>query len=379
MDSYETLLSVPPHSINQIEKNKLFKKALFENFLHHYTNCLPYQKLCIKRGWNKGHKTDFNLEEFPYLPVEIFKDMHLTSVSNENLVRTLQSSATSGQIPSTVSLDNATRNRQMKTLIWLLANRLGKDRRPFLVMDVDPRNIKSTQHKISARAAAVRGFLTAASSVSYCMHEALDGEIEINLQQLLNALEEAQNSGKKVVIFGYTYVLYIYAAKKLSEKDVKFNLSNATLLHLGGWKKLQSQAVSKESFNKLMNNVFGIKTKNIIDCYGFTEQLGVLYLDGEDGIKRTSMVSEVIVRNPVTLQPCMDGEEGLLEFLTPLPLSYPGSAILTDDVGRIISREKGNDGRQGTAFEILGRRKKSEIRGCGDILSQSMKTIGKKL
>ena len=82
MDSYEALLTAPPYSISQIEKNKLFKKALFENFLHHYNNCLPYQKLCIKRGWNKGHKTEFNLEEFPYLPVEIFKDIKLAPLQH---------------------------------------------------------------------------------------------------------------------------------------------------------------------------------------------------------------------------------------------------------------------------------------------------------
>ena len=81
----------------------------------------------------------------------------------------------------------------------------------------------------------------------------------------------------------------------------------------------------------------------------------------------------------MTLLPCKDGDEGILEFLTPLPLSYPGNAILTDDVGRIISRDKGNDGRQGTAFEILGRRKKAEIRGCGDILSENMNAIEKRL
>ena len=379
MDSFESLLTFEPYSLNHIDKDRLFKKALFDNFSHHYKNCAPYQKLCNKRGWSLSTDENFKLEDFPFLPVEIFRDMHLSSVSSENIVRTLQSSATSGQTPSSVPLDNETRKRQMKTLIWFLSNRLGKKRRPFVVMDVDPKDIKTEQPTISARAAAVRGFMTAASSQKYCMSEDTSGEMHLDLQRLESALETAQTSGEQAVIFGYTYVLYIYAAKKLEEKGVKFDLSNTTILHLGGWKKLQSQATDKATFNQTMTNVFGVKEENIIDCYGFTEQLGVVYLDGEDGIKRTSTVSEIIVRDPLTLLPCKDGDEGILEFLTPLPLSYPGNAILTDDVGRIISRNKGNDGRQGTAFEILGRRKKAEIRGCGDILSENMNTIERKI
>jgi len=375
MNSFETLLSIGPYSLNHIDKEKLFKKALLDNFKHHYENCRPYQKLCNKRGWNLSTDKNFKLENFPYLPVEIFKNMHLSSVMNENVVRILKSSASSGQIPSTVPLDNETRKRQMKSLIWLLSHRLGKKRRPFIVMDVDPKNIKAEQHTISARAAAVRGFLTAASSQKYCMREGIDSEMHLDLQQLENALQAAQDSGEQAVIFGYTYVLYIYAAIKLEEKGVKFDLSNTLILHIGGWKKLHAQATDKATFNKTMTNIFGVKSENIIDCYGFTEQLGVIYLDGEDGIKRTSSVSEIIVRDPLTLLPCKDGDTGLLEFMTPLPLSYPGNAILTDDVGRVISRDKGNDGRQGAAFEILGRRKKAEIRGCGDILSENMKEI----
>jgi len=207
MGTFETLLSVEPHSLNHIDKVKLFKKALFDNFRHHYENCLPYQKLCNKRGWSLNTGTNFKLEDFPYLPVEIFKNMHLSSISSENVVRILQSSASSGQIPSTVPLDNETRKRQIKTLIWFLSNRLGKKRRPFVVLDVDPDNIKAEQYTISARAAAVRGFLTAASSKKYCMTEDMDGEMHLDLQSLEDALQAAQDSGEQAVIFGYTYVL----------------------------------------------------------------------------------------------------------------------------------------------------------------------------
>lgn len=373
MDSYEQLLSVEPHSLAPGKKDKLFKQALAENFEHHFNHCTPYQKLCKKRGWIPPLKADFRLDDFPYLPVDIFKSMRLSSVPDDKIVRTLQSSATSLQTPSTVVLDSETRKRQMKTLVWFLSDRLGKSRRPFVILDVDPKAISPGQSTISARAAAVRGFLTAASSAEYCMSMDQAGEMYIELARLESALKKAQHLGKSAVIFGYTYVFYVYAAKQLQKHGVKFDLPHVTILHIGGWKKLQSEAVSKKIFNKTMCSVFGVEPKNIIDCYGFTEQLGVVYLDGEDGLKRTSAVSEVIVRDQITLLPVTDGEKGLLQFISPLPLGYPGHAILTDDVGRILSRERGADGREGTSFEIIGRRQTAEIRGCGDILSEKMK------
>ena len=82
--------------------------------------------------------------------------------------------------------------------------------------------------------------------------------------------------------------------------------------------------------------------------------------------------SEVIVRDPVTLESLPDGMPGLLEFITPLPHSYPGIALLLDDMGRIVSRDRKQGGRYGTRFEVLGRAQGSEIRGCGDTLPEQI-------
>jgi len=72
------------------------------------------------------------------------------------------------------------------------------------------------------------------------------------------------------------------------------------------------------------------------------------------------------------LSPLPDGQEGLLEFVTPLPYSYPGIAVLTDDVGVVTTRDAEVDGWHGTRFQILGRAKKAEVRGCGDIMGEKV-------
>jgi phenylacetate-coenzyme A ligase PaaK-like adenylate-forming protein len=107
---------------------------------------------------------------------------------------------------------------------------------------------------------------------------------------------------------------------------------------------------------------------SIVDIYGFTEQLGVIYADDSQGVKRAPTYAEVLVRDPRTLEVVPDGAVGLLEFICPLPHSYPGIAVLLDDMGRIISR----DGEQGTGFEVLGRAEQAEARGCGDTLPRQV-------
>jgi hypothetical protein len=134
------------------------------------------------------------------------------------------------------------------------------------------------------------------------------------------------------------------------------------VIHFGGWKKLQQQAISKAMLNELAAAIFGLRPCSMVDIYGFTEQLGVVYPDDPAGVKRVPTYSEVLVRDPRSLKTVPDGEIGMLEFICPLPHSYPGVAVLLDDRGRIISR----DGE--TAFEIVGRAEKAEIRGCGDTL-----------
>lgn len=119
-----------------------------------------------------------------------------------------------------------------------------------------------------------------------------------------------------------------------------------------------------------MTNVFGVEKNNIIDFYGFTEQMGLLYGSVGESFKTTPTYSEIIVRDFQTLRPAKDGDLGLIQILTPLPNSYPGISVLTEDVGVVLARGEDEFGRIGTHFEIRGRAKDAEIRGCGDIMAE---------
>jgi len=249
-----------------------------------------------------------------------------------------------------------------------MSSYLGGQRRPFLILDEDP--LKSTGLDIPARAAATRGFLILSNQPDYFLYNE-NGNLNLECDRFVEVLRVYEKQGKEICIFGFTYILYEHVVKVLLEKGFNFNLkNNLKIAHIGGWKKLESQKVSKTQFLDNVSKLFGIDEENIFDIYGFTEQMGLIYISEGGSPKKVPAYSEIIIRDFQTLEPVADGEKGLIQILTPLPNSYPGISVITEDVGKIINRGKDKHGRYGTEFEVLGRAKKAEARGCGDIMAE---------
>lgn len=377
MSAVDELLKQPPFGLDPKAKAAVLLPAVQEELVHHQQHCGPFARWCSKQGFD-AQKGIGDLAQLPFLPVNIFKRLRLSSVAEERLVRELTSSATSSQIPSRVVLDQTTRGRQVRSLTAILSHCIGGARRPFVVLDAPPGQSAASDRKLSARAAGMRGYLLAASETHYAFQA--DGAAPAaDLSRLLQVLDELQARRVPFCLLGYTPVLYQQVVRPLYERGIRLQLPPSVfVLHFGGWKRLQDQAVTKELLTSRAAEVFGLPPHAVCDIYGFTEQLGVIYPDGPDGWKRTPAWSEVFVRDPRTLELVPDGEPGLLEFVCPLPHSYPGIAVLLDDVGRIMSRGPGPDGSQGTAFEVIGRAAGAEIRGCGDTLPPHVYRGGKR-
>ena len=143
--------------------------------------------------------------------------------------------------------------------------------------------------------------------------------------------------------------------------------NDTKIIHFGGWKKLQSKSVTKKIFIKKILERFNIKLSNILDIYGFSEQLGTVYISrGTNGCSINSY-SHVLIRDPKTLNVVRDGEIGFMQFLSILPISYPGFSILNDDIGYISSRRIVKNIEK-IEFKIQSRLDRLEPRGCGDTL-----------
>lgn len=362
------LLSMPPYE-HSAEADKLYMQALQEELQFHYDHNEAYRQFCNRKGFDP-HMLLTDIAQIPLVAVSVFKELgfSLASVPKEDIRLRLQSSATSGT-PSTIVVDKETSRRQAKAMVKVMQEVIGRERKPFLVMDIDPRS--EFKALLGARFAAITGYLNFASKAAYFLkaNEKKVSYFDVEaMQEYLQTLPAEQ----PVVVFGFTYILYSQVLKALQASNVKLHLPKGSkIIHIGGWKKLESEKVEKSLFNKQLSDVFGIEPTDVVDIYGFTEQMGLNYPDCPCGCKHTSNYVRVLVRDTQTREMLPAGKEGMLEFISPVPHSYPGNAVLTDDLGYILD-EPCPCGRGGTRFVVTGRLKKAEIRGCGDILANKL-------
>ena len=360
----ELLLKEPPYTLPGEEKSRQLLEAIREELIFHFQHNSLYRRFCKRRNFDP---TIFSgdLEEIPPIPAQVFKRLgpKLLSVGPESIKVRLHSSATSG-LPSTVLVDQITAKRQTRAMARVMVDYLGPKRCPFLILDIDP---ALNRESAGARISATKAYLNFASKATYVIDE-LGEQLVFNEISYKNFMSQ-QEPNQPVVIFGFTYVLYSTLVRDAHQLEQKLPLGSK-VIHIGGWKKLESEKVSKDEFNSACAELFGIEPTDVIDIYGFTEQMGLNYPDCEAGWKHVPAYAEILVRDAGSGEVVDAGEVGLLEFLSPVPHSYPGTAIITDDIG-VLDVNPGACicGREGTRFKVLGRAKKAEARGCGDVMS----------
>ncbi len=354
-----------PFEFNQSQKEKLFLPYIYKMARWHYAKNSEFKNLCINRNFDVF--SDFNLSELPYLPVSLFKKFDLLSVPKRQIVKTLYSSSTSGN-PSKIMLDQITANNQIKALNNIMQDFFGRERFVFIVFD-NGEVIKSNNGELSSRGTAIRGMLSLSRRLEFVLTE----NLELDIQKLKRVLISV-NKGGRVCFFGFTWLMYSIYKNYLEDKEVRerfkmLKCADKILLHIGGWKKLQDLSISREVFNKNVANFLNISSSKIVDFYGMTEQLGTVYPDCPFGYKHVPLYSEIIIRDLESLEPAKIGKTGLIQLVSPLPNSYPGISLLTDDIGKIIGVDRCQCGRKGKYFVFEKRMAGSEIKGCGDTLS----------
>ena len=357
----DELIKIKPFSLGFEEKRIRFMKCISESIKFHYDNCFDYQNYCKKKNFHPDNIAD--ISDIPFLPVDIFKKMTLLSVPKSEIIKIIKSSATTSNIPSIIHLDRKTANRQMISLHSIMSDFIGKEKLNFIIID-NKKTLEANNQNLSSRGSAIRGMLIFAKKFT-CI---LDENLKLD-SKIISELENTQNS--KTCIFGFTWLIH----KILSENKNNINLKNffskiseSTFLHIGGWKKLSDLSIDKQQFNKECSEFFNIRSDKIIDLYGMTEQLGIVYPDCKYGNKHVPIFSEILIRNIHSLEVQPDGKSGFIQVISPIPNSYPGISLLTDDIGEILGRDNCPCGRKGTYFIFKKRSEMADPKGCGDTL-----------
>lgn len=354
----DALLSYPQFSIPQNSKESILLEELGQLTNHHRLRCPEYDRV------TSAFAPDFpcRLEDVPYLPVSLFKTHRLSSVSVADEFKILTSSGTTGSQVSQIVLDRDAAALQATALSNTMKTLLGPKRRPMIVLDTV--NVIKDRSSYNARGAAILGMTQFGHHHFY----ALDDELGLRTEDLLAFLE--QHADDEILIFGFTYLAWRSFLRPIRELGLLVDLSKATLIHSGGWKRLHEESVTNDEFKKAFHDATGLA-----DCrnfYGMIEQIGSVFLEDREGWLCPPTFADVLIRDPFSLRVVPNGTPGVIQVLSALPRSYPGHSILTEDWGIVHGVREGSDGWSGKMLEVLGRVPKTELRGCSDVYAQRM-------
>lgn len=355
----ENFHKIQPYSLGKTEKEALLFGELQELTERHRARCAEYANYLDAIGYAPGQAR--TLEEIPFVPVRIFKELGMKSIPDEDVFKIMMSSGTGGQKQARIYLDKENAILQQKVLLRLLGDFVGPKRLPMLV--IDSRAVIRDRRLFTTRGATIMGLDFMAKKMVF----ALDEEMTLDME----ALEDFVSTyGKeRFLIFGFTFMVWQHLFDELEKRNKKLDLSNGYLLTAGGWKKLKNEAVSNEDFKKRGERVCGIR--HYVDHYGMAEQTGCIYAECEYGHLHASIYSDIIVRRYRDFAPAKYGERGFIQVLSSLPHSYPGHSILTEDEGVILGEDDCPCGRKGKYIKVLGRMKNAELRGCSDTYAAS--------
>lgn len=357
----EDFYKLEPYDLDKTEKNEMLTSELVRLTREHGEKCQEYKRFLDTVGYQEENVS--TIADIPFYPVRMFKEYELSSIPKDEVFKVMTSSGTTGQRVSKIIVDKETAMIQQKVMIKILSDYWGKKRLPMLIVDT-PAVLKDRK-MFSARGAAILGLQVAAREMVYVLND----DMSLNTGVLDAFFEKYPN--QPFIIFGFTFMVWKHFYGALKECEKKYNMSEAWLMTGGGWKKLESEAISREEFKKEMNAVCGIK--HFLDHYGMVEQTGCIYAECEYGHLHASIYSDVIIRDYKDFSVCPIGQKGIIQVVSVLPHSYPGHSLLTEDEGTVVGEDDCPCGRKGKYIQIFGRMKNAELRGCSDTYADKFK------
>lgn len=342
-----------PYDLKKSEKKEKLLADLNDLITFHIEHSAEYRAMVEKSSMVTKA---INLENVPFLPVQLFKLMDLVSVPKEEIVKVLTSSGTTGQQVSKIYLDKETSVRQTKTLVEVMKPILGSKRLPMIILDT--KSVLKNRKSFSARGAGILGFSNFGRKHFY----ALNDDMSLDLEGLQAYLEEYK--GQTILLFGFTFMIWQYVYKEVFAHGLQLDFGDSILIHGGGWKKLKDEAVDSFTFNRLLKEQLGIQ--RVHNYYGMVEQVGSIFVECTEGYLHTPNYADILVRHPITFETLSYGQQGLIQVMSELPKSYPGHSLLTEDLGTIHGEDDCLCGWKGKYFSVAGRIQKAELRGCSD-------------
>ena len=203
MMEFDEIVQIRPYSLDRQQKRALLCERMNTLTKHHQKKCAEYANLIQCLGKDDVAE---EIEDVPFVPVRMFKDMELCSVEKDEIMKTMTSSGTTGQQVSRIYLDRTTAANQQKTMVKIVSEFTGRGRLPMLIID-SPAVVKD-RRMFSARGAGILGFSILASDRRYALREDMSIDYE-GIEEFLK-----KHEGKKILLFGFTFMIWQHFYKE---------------------------------------------------------------------------------------------------------------------------------------------------------------------
>lgn len=345
-----------------IDKTKsVFLDLVKENIIFHRDNCKTYADILKVQGFDiSAINTEHDLSKIPPLPTLYFKRNKLFSVPESSLKIKATSSGTKGN-KSIVGFDGSTLFYGIAMMVRFFSYHKILSLIPvnYIVLGYEP-----SKHNQMGAIKTAYGVTKFAPSLhrEYALKDTGNG-YKINIEGIKKALVRYAKQGLPVRFVGFPSYMY-FLVKALKDNNISLKLNKRSkILMGGGWKQFSKEEIDRDNFYSVIKETLGIDKKNCFEFFSAVEH-PLPYCKCENGHFHVPIYSRVIIRDVKTLEPIVNGQMGLLSFVSPLVFSMPLTSVVTDDLAIKYDGGRCGCGIKTPYFDLMGRAGVSQIRTC---------------
>jgi len=336
-----------------------FASLAAELFSRQYQHNDPYRNFCDRQGVNPGCLTDWR--RIPFIPTTAFKWMELSCLPAGERTTVFHSSGTTGQQPG-CHFHGAESLPVYEASLWEWFKVNWGKVDAMLVLTPDP---QAAPHSSLVHMFEIIRRQCGCPETVFAGRISPVGSWELDFNPALERFERAVRAGTPLALFG-TAFSFVHLLDYLEMMNLCFQLpAGSRAMETGGYKN-RSRELPKAELHALIGRRLGITSENIVSEYGMSELSSQAYARvrqfGLDGVPPHQGAASafqfppwarVQVISPETGDEVGEGETGLIRIFD-LANVYSVAAIQTEDLGI----------RRGDGFELVGRAKLAEPRGC---------------
>ena len=363
-----------------------FEALALELFALQFEKNSAYRTICRARDISPENIEHWS--QIPAVPAAVFKELELTSIPPGERAVIFQSSGTTGQRPSRhFHHAESLAIYEASLSAWFFENVLPELRianddlraHPTPMMFLTPSPAEAPRSSLVYMFETIRRRVGGSVEDSFFGRVAPNGTWTLDSEAVLTALSHRAShpAPRALCLFG-TAFSFVHLLDFLVEQNVSVHLPpGSCVMETGGYKN-QSRSMPKSELHALITHWLGVPPENIICEYGMSELSSQAYSLGAPASRRQGSAllpekdagetlalpggaahfsfppwARVQIVSPENGCEVAEGGIGLIRVFD-LANVFSVMAIQTEDLGI----------RRGDGFELIGRAKLAEPRGC---------------